>query len=371
MDIVARANRANNGGGGGGGSKGQSKGGGGGGGDTDEVRKLKANAKRLEEELRKVKAQKAEEASRNADEEDAEMETDPPDKVRWERALAQAEHDLKNAEADAKKFPWEPKYRGRVEQAKYDAEDAKEQLRKLKDPLDQIRQKDERLRRLALKEEKLRNTLRENDDVITEKQEANEELRGRIHEVLEEKEKIKSERKILVLQDDPPAPVDIELCVDTVRSDLEEMFVDPALAEQAKAKKSEVEEGFIVMRNLIKTLAAMHLEYKTATSAAHASAPLAEDKGVAGVKASETGTPAVEGAETVHMDDGAAGPPAATSSAARTSLVADGPSQERSANRERTPPPSKGTTVQRKTDEELLGPRSAASKKNAGAKAAA
>ena len=102
----------------------------------------------------------------------------------------------------------------------------------------------------------MRVSLRENDDVITEKQAANEELREQIHEIIEERQQIKSERKVLVLQDDPPAPVDIELCVETVRKDLEKMFADPARAEQAKVKRSEVEEGFMVMRNLIKTLAA-------------------------------------------------------------------------------------------------------------------
>ena len=42
------------------------------------------------------------------------------------------------------------------------------------------------------------------------------------------------------------------------------MFADPTLASTVANKKAEVEEGFVVMRNLIKTLAAIHLEYKAA-----------------------------------------------------------------------------------------------------------
>lgn len=110
-------------------------------GADEEVRKLKANTKRLEEEVRKLKQVKkeADDDEDGSEEEDEEMDAELKTKSDWERAVAEAEADGKHAERMLKTYPTSAKYLSRVEEAKTGAEDARERLQELRDPADQLR----------------------------------------------------------------------------------------------------------------------------------------------------------------------------------------------------------------------------------------
>ena len=145
------------------------------------------------------------------------------------------------------------------------------------------------------------------------------------------------------------------------------MFDDPRLSSEARSKKVEVEAGFLAMRNLASTLSALQVEYETVklqaavfatTSTADSShsntAPnLAAREGGAGGATVQTGE------ATVQAGEAAAAPAAVeTNSLPATAPVTDGPTQERTANRERTPPPgSRAKAIAKMSDAKLAGPR--------------
>ena len=156
---------------------------------------------------------------------DAELKT----KSDWKRAVADAEADGKHAESMLNKYPKSAKYLSRVEEAKTEAEDARERLRELKDPADQLRHKSERYRKLADKEKKLRESLRDKAVAIAEAQDEVDAMREQIHELCDEMERIKSEQTVLVLQGTPAAPVDLGQSVEAMREDFATLFDDSTL----------------------------------------------------------------------------------------------------------------------------------------------
>ena len=159
--------------------------------------------------------------------------------------------------------------------------------------------------------------------------------------------------------------MDVAQCVETMRSDLGEMFDDPRLSSVAKGKRGEIEAGFMAMRSIFATLSAVRLEYETVKQQAE----------TASVSSSSNGSshavpeaPAVEGAATVRageatvhtVETGAAPTTMETNPVAATAPVPDGPTQERTANRERTPPPgSRAKAIAKMSDAEIAGPRKA------------
>lgn len=136
--------------------------------------------------------------------------------------------------------------------------------------------------------------------------------------------------------------MDIAQCVKAMQDGLGQMFDDPRLSPKARGKKNEVEAGFLAMRNLASMLSAIQAEYETAkVQAAVPTATVATEVSkssnapspVGGEAGGETTVRTEEAATTSVAVEG--GAPAAAAPAP----VADGPSQERTANRERTPPP--------------------------------
>ena len=152
--------------------------------------------------------------------------------------------------------------------------------------------------------------------------------------------------------------MDIEQYVETMRDDLGKMFDDPRLSSGARGEKDEVEAGFLAMRNLVATLSVVRLEYETVKQQADATTTTstADGSNSAAVQA-----PAAEGGATVQAVETAAVPAAVESPAPPTAApVPDGPAQDRTATRERTPPPgSRAKAISKMSDAELAGPRKA------------
>lgn len=149
--------------------------------------------------------------------------------------------------------------------------------------------------------------------------------------------------------------MDLGQAVEAMREDFAAMFDDSSLPSTASSNKDEVEAGFLTMRNLVGMMSAISQEYKAATQQAtatsstivHRTAPPEAPAAEGGAATQATETAAVQAAvELPHP--------------AEAAPVPDGPVQERSSNRERTPPPGKGSkAVSKMSDEELFGPRKA------------
>ena len=325
-------------------------------GDSEEVRKLKANAKRHDAENQKLKAERDEDDNEGPEEDDEEMDAEPSTKNDWERAVAEAEADGEHAESMLTKFPKSTKNIRRVAEAKAEAEKAREKLRELKDPRDQLRHKLDRERKLGVKATKLRESIRQNLLVIAEAQDELDSLREQLHESEEEMQRIESEKIVLVGAQ--AAPVDIEQCAETMRDDLGTMFVDPRLSSSARGKKDEVEAGFLAMRSLVATLSAVRLEIEAVKqqAAVTATASTADNTHSAAAEA-----PAAEGGAPTQTVETAAVPATVESPPPSAAApVPDGPAQERTATRERTPPPgSRAKAISKMSDAELAGPRKA------------
>lgn len=141
------------------------------------------------------------------------------------------------------------------------------------------------------------------------------------------------------------------------------MFDDPRLSTETRAKKNKVEAGFLAMRNLASMLSGIQAEYQTAKlQAAASTATIATEVSSsssvpspgAGEAGGEATVPTEEAATTSIAVEG--GVPIAAVSVP----VPDGPSQERVANRERTPPPgARAKAIAKMSDAELAGPRKA------------
>ena len=140
------------------------------------------------------------------------------------------------------------------------------------------------------------------------------------------------------------------------------MFEDPRLSQEDRARKSEVEAGFLSIRNFPTVLSGIQAMYEaaklqaivtTATAAAEVSSSSDSPSQTAG-EAGGGATVATEEAATSPLAVGGGAPVA-------VSPVPDGPSEERSATRDRTPPPkgSRKKAIEKMPDAELAGPRKA------------
>ena len=117
------------------------------------------------------------------------------------------------------------------------------------------------------------------------------------------------------------------------------------------------------MRNFASVLSNLQAMYETAKL--QAAAPIATAAAeVPNSSDSPSQTAGEAGGETAVSTEAAATSPAAVEGGppAAVSPVPDGPSEDRSATRDRTPPPSKGSrkkAIEKLSDAELAGPRKA------------
>ena len=301
------------------------------------------------------------------------MDDDLKTKQDWDRVVVQAEADIKYAEEQLKKFPKSPRYLGIIDGAKAQVDEAKEQLSELRSPSDQLQHKLNRERKLKVKADKLKEGIKQHLVVIAEAEDELEVLREQLHGAQEEIQKIASQKILLASVDGAQvAPVDIAQCVTAMQDGLGQMFDDPRLSQEARAKKNEVEAGFLAMHNLASMLSSIQAEHQAAkllaavpaatpaTEVSSSSNPPSPGAGEAGGEAAvrteeaATTTTAVEGGAPVAI-----------------SPVPDGPSEERSATRDRTPPPkgSRKKAIEKMSDAELAGPRKAKGGSKVGATA--
>jgi hypothetical protein len=145
-----------------------------------------------------------------------------------------------------------------------------------------------------------------------------------------------------------------------------EMFNDPRLSTEQRAQKAELEAGFLQMRNFASVLSGIQAMYEAAKlQAAVTTATAAADVSASSEPPSQTAVEAEGGAPVAT--EGATTPPAAVGGGAPAAVapvapVPDGPPEERSANRDRTPRPDKGSRkkdLDKLSEAELAGPRKA------------
>ena len=119
------------------------------------------------------------------------------------------------------------------------------------------------------------------------------------------------------------------------------------------------------MRNIFATLSAVRLEYETVKQQAEATSVSSSSNGSSPAVPE---APAVKGAATVRageatvhtVETGAAPAAMETNPKAAAGPAPDGPTQERTANMERTPPPgSRAKAIAKMSDAEIAGPRKA------------
>lgn len=211
---------------------------------------------------------------------------------------------------------------------------------------------------LAGDEKRFREKLRAACQKVEDAEKEVSELRGKIHNVLEESEKIRSEQKVLVwaggVQKQTAAPVDLGVAVEGMRDDFTKMFDDAALPSQAAARKDEVSQAFTTMAQLVGMLSAFSAEYKAAKQQGVENPGAAEETKEPPKQAPPPTTTPTGGA--------AAGKETATASSVVQAIGTPNDQdrkQDRAADRERTPPP-KGkmrAKVCNRTDDDLLDPR--------------
>ena len=172
--------------------------------------------------------------------------------------------------------------------------------------------------------------------------------------------------------------MDVAVVVEAIRGDLGQMFDDPRLSPEARAKRAEVEAGFVAFRHIFGILSTVKLEYDTAcNSAPQAPRPEAVPDARPTANAAEgeqagveqAGGPPTQVIETTEVGAAMEQTPVPGTAPAVVAPIPDGPSEERSANRDRTPPPgSRASAVKNTAFDDVLGPRKA---KGGEAKAAA
>ena len=196
-------------------------------------------------------------------------------------------------------------------------------------------------------------------------------MREQLHEAQEELQQIASQKILLATpRGVAVAPMDVTQCVESLGNGLGQMFDDPRLSDEARAKKTEVEACFVAMRSILATLSSVRLEYEAvrqqaeataSTSTADSSRPHPATDPATGEGGGGGATTVQTGQATVQAGEAAAAPAAVdTGATPATAPVADGPTQDRTANRERTPPPgSRAKAIAKMSNEELAGPRKA------------
>ena len=194
---------------------------------------------------------------------------------------------------------------------------------------------------------------------IAESQDELDVLREQLHECEEELQRIDNEKILLCQPTGAPAgPMDFAQCIEAMGNSLGKMFDDPRLSSGARSKKDEVEAGFLTMRNFAARLSSIKIEYDTASQLAE---PTTTSSSEDSPNPAAGEGPAAGGGATVQEGEPAASPAAVESPPPLANApVADGPSQERTTNRERTPPPgSRVKAILKMSDAELAGPRKA------------
>ena len=377
--AVAAAKQGNGGNKGGGKGQGGSNGGGKGGGKSTDP-KTDAYIKRIEAENRKLKADKVDDTVILDDEGDEEMDDDLKSEEDWKRVIEKAKADDDYATACLKKWPKEPKYVQMAEDAKAQIEAAKQRMGQLRSPSEQLQHKLNREKKLNAKIIKLEADIKSQALEIAVAEDELEAKRNQYHEAQAELQLIESQKLLLVaVPTAPPQPVDVAQCVESMREGLQAMFEDQRLSGADRAKRAEVEAGFVAMRSIFDTLANIRLNYAACTTAASA-APTGNgtppDPATTNPAAGGEGTGAAEspGGATMQATDevsrAAAPVAAATAPVLAPRPVPDGPADERAANRDRTPPPGGGRAkaVAAMPFAQLVGaptrPRDAAAAKN-------
>ena len=343
----------------GGGGKG---GGGGGKGGNDSAEKFRIRAEKAEAKLRQIEA---DEANNNADEatEEDEMEDGPDSKEECDRIIEAAEGDRQHALAQSKKYPKEPKYLAEIEEAEGRIEAARQKINELRSPSDQLRYKLGREKKLKAKLLKLEAGLKEDALIIAEAQDRMEDKREQFHEAQDELQLIESQKSLLCAAPTAlPQPMDVAQCVEGMRQGLGAMFDDARLSDDDKAKRAEMEAGFVAMQNIFATLSTMRQRYDAACLAAAATTSTtsgADENPPAGSAASGGGTAAATTQSAVEAEEPAVVAKApAPVPAARP--VPDGPAKDRAADRERTPPPGgRAKEIEKMAITDLVGPRKA------------
>ena len=193
--------------------------------------------------------------------------------------------------------------------------------------------------------------------VIAENQDEVDSLREQLHECEEELQRLDNERFLLNQPAGPAGPMEFGQCIEAMRDSLGKMFSDPRLSSEARGKKDEVEAGFITMRNFAAILSSIKIEYDTASQLVEPAITTSSTD----IPTTGTGEePAVGGGAAVAESEPAAAPAAVEQPPpVAVSPVPDGPSEERSATRDRTPPPtgSRAKAILKMSDDEIAGPR--------------
>ena len=367
------------GGGGKGGGKGGAGGGKGGAGDAN-TKRLQEQLRQKDAEIRKLKADKGGQA--DAEEEppdDEEMDDELKSKEDFERAIEISEADREYAKSMHEKYPKVQKIVLQIEEANAAIEAAREKIGELRSPSDQIRYTAGKKQKVAARLKKLEEDIVAEAIHIAERQDKLDEMREQFHEGQDELQALESKMLLLVAPTGvSPPPVDVAVCVEAMAGDLGHMFNDPRLSAEAKAKRAEVEAGFVEFRRIFGILSSVKLEYDAACSSAPQAprpeavpdarpAPNATEGEQAGVE--QAGGPPTQVIETTEVGAAMEQTPVPGNAPAVVAPIPDGPSEERSANRDRTPPPGNRASAAKKTSfDEVLGPRKS---KGGEAKAAA
>ena len=104
---------------------------------------------------------------------------------------------------------------------------------------------------------------------IVEDRDELDAMREQFHESQDELQVIESKMLLLVAPAGvKPPPMDVAVCVEAMRGDLGQMFDDPRLSAEARAKRPEVEAGFTAFRHIFGILSSVKLEYDIACNSA-------------------------------------------------------------------------------------------------------
>ena len=382
----AQSKGGGKGGGQGGGGKGGNKGGGGD--AAEKLRKSEAERKRLDARIRKLEAEKADKAEQeDVDEEDEEMDDEFKSKEQLEDVISQANANEKHATAMLKQWPKSTKFLRQQEEAKAEAENARRLIQDLRSPAEQLQHKLNREKKLNGLVLAAREQIKAKLLVVLEAEEEIEAVRERLHDWQDELQRIASQKVALVATPAaPPQPMDMGQCVETMRAGLGEMFDDPRMSEVDRAKKAEVEAGFVAMRNIFSIISGVQMAYDNACKASEAtssdgggSMPANATGGVPGngTESNKVAAETTEAGSGTEQGGGISMAPAVVAepvpaAAPAQGNVPDGPASER-AGRDRTPPPSsdKRRALAKITDAEIAGARKArgaAAKGKAGTK---
>ena len=373
----------------------QSGGGGGGGGGVGggDAKNLAKELRQAKEEIKKLQSVAVVQEDEDADSNDEEMDDDLKTEDDWKRVIEKSKANEDYANACLKKWPKEPQYMQMAEAAKAQIEEAKQRMGQLRSPSDQLQQKLNREKKLNGLVRAAREHVKEKLLVVLEAEEDIEVTRERLHEWQDELQLIASQKVALVASaaapTGPPHPIDMANCLEAMRVGLGGMFDDQRLSAEDRAKKPEVEAGFLAMRNIFSIISGVQMAYAhacktsdtpdsngggsipTNTTADEPGMGIEQNKGT--TENAGTGNGTEQGGDAPKAPATVVEP--SPEAAPSQGNVTDGPASER-AGRDRTPPPSsdKRRALAKITDDEIAGARKAkgaATKGKAGTKSTA